>query len=87
MNFRVLLHPKAKEFLGKLDPQLQERIKNKLKELERFPEEREKHLRYSKFWSLRIGDYRAIYEIQEKRVVVMFIGHRKNVYDDFSKIF
>ncbi|MFB6088786.1 MAG: type II toxin-antitoxin system RelE/ParE family toxin, partial [Candidatus Aenigmatarchaeota archaeon] len=42
----------------------------------------------SKFYRLRIGDYRAIYEVDKKKekVVVLFIGHRKNVYDDFSKL-
>lgn len=36
-----------------------------------------------------MGDYRAIYEIDrdESRVVVLFVGHRKKVYDDFSKTF
>jgi mRNA-degrading endonuclease RelE of RelBE toxin-antitoxin system len=36
-----------------------------------------------------VGDYRAIYEIDrdESRVVVLFVGHRKKVYDDFSKVF
>jgi mRNA-degrading endonuclease RelE of RelBE toxin-antitoxin system len=40
------------------------------------------------FWSLRVGDYRAIYEIDrtKKRVIVLFIGHGKRVYDDFSKM-
>jgi mRNA-degrading endonuclease RelE of RelBE toxin-antitoxin system len=36
-----------------------------------------------------VGDYRAIYEIDrdESGVIVLFVGHRKKVYDDFSKIF
>jgi mRNA-degrading endonuclease RelE of RelBE toxin-antitoxin system len=36
-----------------------------------------------------VGDYRAVYEIwvEKRRVVVLFIGHRKNVYDDFSRLF
>ena len=37
---------------------------------------------------LRVGDYRAIYEIDEasKRVIVVYVGHRKNVYDEFSRL-
>ncbi|MCD6467139.1 MAG: type II toxin-antitoxin system RelE/ParE family toxin, partial [Methanomicrobia archaeon] len=40
------------------------------------------------FWKLRIEDYRAIYEIKvkEKKVIILFIGHRKTVYDDFSRL-
>lgn len=52
MVYKVLLHPKAKIFLEKLDEKIRKRIKYKLKELERFPDERGKHLKYSTFWSL-----------------------------------
>jgi len=43
----------------------------------------------SQFRRLRVGDYRVIYEIdmQSKRVIVLDIGHRKNVYDDFTRLF
>ena len=60
-----------------------------MEELEKFPDQIGKHLKYSHFWSLRIGDYRAIYEIKrnEKKVIVLFIGHRDDVYEDFSKLF
>ena len=87
--FEVLLHPLAARFLEKLDKEMREQIKKKLKELAEFPEQRGKHLKYTQFWSLRIGDYRAIYEIKtdDKRVIVLFIGHRDDIYDDFSKLF
>lgn len=47
-----------------------------------------KKLKHSDFFRLRIGDYRAIYEIDNKneRIVILFIGHRKDVYDDFSRL-
>jgi len=34
----------------------------------------------------RVGDYRAIYEIddEKKTVIILFIGHRRDVYDEFS---
>lgn len=89
MSFRVFLHPKSAGFLSKLEEETKERIRGELEELEESPKERGKRLRYSNFWILRIGDYRAIYEIdeEESRVIVLFIGHRKNVYDDFSRLF
>lgn len=89
MSYRVLLHPKAAEFLERCDEQLRLRIKNRLRELESEPEARETRLRHSPFWSLRIGSYRAIYMIDKEGmgVVVLFIGHRRDVYDDFSRIF
>jgi len=87
--FRVLLHPKAVEALEKIEKPISLRIKEKLRELEDRPERAGKPLKYTNFWSPRIGDYRAIYEIQRDKhqVVILFLGHRKRVYSDFSKIF
>ena len=88
MAFKVFLHPKAAKALEKLDANTKARIKGALKELAGNPEKVGKQLKLSDFWSLRIGDYRAIYEIDRNKnqVVVTFIGHRKNVYDDFTKM-
>jgi len=87
--FAVLLHPRAARDLDKMEKLVRQRIKEQLRELKDHPERVGKQLRYSDFWSLRVGDYRAIYEIDRKKrqVVVLFIGHRKKVYDDFSKLF
>lgn len=89
MGFAVLLHPKTVKELDKLERQIKDRIIVRLKDLRDKPETLGKILKPSGFWSLRIGDYRVIYEIDKpkKRVVVLFIGHRKKVYDDFSKLF
>lgn len=88
MAFAVLLHPKASKELERLEETLRTRIKERLRELEENPESIGKALKPSDFWSLRIGDYRAIFEIDraKKQVKVLFIGHRKRVYDDFSKM-
>lgn len=89
MVFTVLLHPKAAKALEKIEKPTRSRIVRKLRELEDSPERAGKPLKYSNFWSLRIGDYRAIYEIyrDKNQVVILFVGHRKKVYSDFSKIF
>ena len=89
MTFTVLLHPKAIKALEKIEEQTRLMITEKLRELRNRPERVGKRLKYSEFWSLRLGDYRAIYEINrdKNQVVILFIGHRKKVYDDFSKMF
>lgn len=89
MVFAVLLHPKAAKELEKIENTTKTRIVERLRDLKDNPERVGKILRHSNFWSLRVGDYRAIYEIDRTRrqVVVLFIGHRKKVYDDFSKLF
>jgi len=88
MAYAIALHPKAASFIRKLDEPTKERVKEKIKELKQFPE-LGKHLKHSKFWSLRIGDYRAIYEInhEQKICTILFTGHRKNVYENFDKLF
>jgi mRNA-degrading endonuclease RelE of RelBE toxin-antitoxin system len=86
--FAILLHPKAAKELERLEEDLRTRIKERLRELKNNPESIGKALKPSDFWSLRIGDYRAIFEIDraKKQVIGLFIEHRKKVYDDFSKM-
>lgn len=88
MAFTVLLHSKAAKELDKTERTVKSRITEKLSELMSDPEAGGKALKPSGFWSFRVGDYRAIYEINrtKKRVIVLFIGHRKRVYGDFSKV-
>ena len=88
MDYSVLLHPKTNEALNSLDKSIRSRVKQRLIELKEAPEEKRTRLKYTDYWRIRVGDYRAIYEIkpQDKQVIVLYIGHRKNVYDDFSKI-
>ena len=88
MVFKVLLHPNGAKDLRKLDGQNQARMKQMLGELAVDPRKTGKPLHPSDFWSVRSGDYRAIYEIntEKNQVIVLFVGHRKKVYDDFSKL-
>lgn len=89
MVFTVVLHPKAARALKKIEKSAGLRIIEELRELRSRPERVGKRLKYSDFWSLRVGDYRVIYEVDRGRsqVVVLFVGYRKKVYDDFSKLF
>jgi len=87
--FSVFLHPKAAKALKRIEESIRVRVVERLRELRDRLERVGKRLRYSDFWSLRVGDYRVIYEVDrgKDQVVVLFIGHRKKVYDDFSKMF
>jgi mRNA interferase RelE/StbE len=86
--YNVLFRPKAAKALQKLDAVNRERIKKALREAAGDPYEAGEPLHPSDYWKIKAGDYRAIYEIDsaKKEVTVLFIGHRKNIYDDFSKI-
>ncbi|TLX99244.1 MAG: type II toxin-antitoxin system RelE/ParE family toxin [Thaumarchaeota archaeon] len=88
MSFAVLLHPRAARSLKKLHSSIRSRILESVKELERTPDKGDQ-MKPSQFRRLRVGDYRVIYEIdmQSKRVIELYMGHRKNVYDDFTRLF
>ncbi len=87
MSFAVFFHQKAARSLKKLPTSVRSRILDELRELQQRPEKGEQ-LRPSQFWRVRVGDYRAIYEIDRKtnRVIVLYVGYRKNVYDEFSRL-
>jgi mRNA interferase RelE/StbE len=89
LAFGVFLHPKAAKALERIEESVRLRIVERLRELRDSPERVGKRLKFSDFWSVKVGDYRVIYEIDrdKNRVVVLFIGHRRKVYDDFSKMF
>jgi mRNA-degrading endonuclease RelE of RelBE toxin-antitoxin system len=86
--FRVLLDSTAAKALRKLDEVNKARVKKALGELAVDPWKAGKPLHPSDFCSVRAGDYRAVYEIDPKQnqVTVLFIGHRKKVYDDFTRM-
>ena len=63
MVFRVLLQVNAAKELKKLDETNKVRIKKALAELESDPWKAGKPLNPSDYWSVRAGDYRAIYRI------------------------
>jgi mRNA interferase RelE/StbE len=88
VTFKVLLHPKAAKELQKTEKHIQTRIIESAKQLREDPDKHGKPLKQSDFWSLRIGDYRVIYEINPtiNQVVILFVGHRSKVYDVFSKM-
>jgi len=31
--------------------------------------------------SLRVGDYRILYQIKEEKVILLVVGHRKHIYE------
>jgi len=75
----------TREFLKQLkqmDTQTQLRILREVKILEEKPFAG-KHLvgRLSEFLSFRVGDYRVIYQVSDKTILVRTVGHRKIIYD------
>ncbi|MEI6058439.1 MAG: type II toxin-antitoxin system RelE/ParE family toxin [archaeon] len=82
--YKIKLDKKAADFLRKLDHSNQERISKKLDSLKTNPQAGDPlTANLSGLWKLRIGDYRAIYKIQNEELIILVLklGHRKNVYE------
>ena len=73
----------VKNFLEKLNKKDSEIILNKIYSIRENPFRYLKRLQGEKLWRLRIMDYRAIVDvlISMNKLIVLRIGHRKNVYD------
>ena len=81
-NFELVFTKEALKTLKKLDKQKQIRILRELKVLAVNPIAGKQLVgRLSEFLSLRVGDYRVIYQVSNQKVVIRTIGHRKKVYD------
>ncbi len=84
MIYEVYLAAEAEKFLIKCDSATRKRLMNKISKLGEDPEAgKPLTAALTGLWSLRIGNYRAIYEIRnsELLILVIKIGPRKNVYD------
>jgi len=81
--FQIELTETAKDFLKKLQKKDAEIILNKIYSIRENPYRFLKRLQGEKLWRLRIGDYRAVVDVivSMNKIMVVRIGHRKNVYD------
>jgi mRNA interferase RelE/StbE len=81
--YSIQIEKNAEDFLKKLQKKDAEIILNKIYSIRENPFRFLKRLQGEKLWRLRIGDYRAIVDvlISMNKIIVVRIGHRKNVYD------
>jgi mRNA interferase RelE/StbE len=78
----IFLSKEAAKMLASLEREKEEMIRNKIRKLGENPEFFGKHLKGVDLWSLRIGKCRVLFELNEekKEILVITIGHRKDVY-------
>ena len=83
-RYRVLFKPSADKALRKLPVSVQKRIVAAVDGLEDNPRPPDavKLTGERDLWRIRVGDYRVIYSIDDKRLIVLVvrIAHRKDVY-------
>ena len=83
MSWTVELNAHAERELEKLPDPIMSRITQKLVLLKNDPFPRQsRKLKGHTGYRLRIGDYRVLYEVdqKERKVIIYAIGHRKEVY-------
>ena len=83
MSYQVILPKSVQKELDRLTDVIATRVLDALATLETHPRPSGcKKLRGQKAWRIRVGDYRVIYEIHDKRLLVMVVtvGHRRDVY-------
>ena len=80
--YEVIFDSEALEFLEKLDKKLAIRIWDKIMSTKSDPHHFFERLVRRKDYKLRIGDYRAIADINDssKRIEITLVGHRKKIY-------
>ena len=88
MSYRIEVKRSAAKALQKVPKADQKRIAEKIDSLaENLPNpDTTKMKGNNPFYKIRVGDYRIIYEIQEKVLIILIvkIGHRKDVYKNLS---
>jgi len=82
--YRIELRPAAARALRKLDPQVRRRVQGAIAMLAQDPRPPgARALQGRPGLGVRVGDYRIIYTVEDDvlLVVVVRLGHRRDVYD------
>ncbi len=82
MKFRLVYTERAVRDIKSLDPGTKRRIKETLKRYESDPIKHAEHLTDSELgtFRFRIGDYRVVFDLERANIVVLRVGHRREIY-------
>lgn len=82
--YDVIFSDSSKKQLEKLDKEMQKRIIAVLERIRITPERYVKKLVGFDAFRLRVGDYRIILDIEKQKLLILVIkiGHRRNIYDN-----
>jgi mRNA interferase RelE/StbE len=80
--YEIQISDKAKKQLSKLPKNLQNRIGSSFEKIKIRPYHFVKRLVGTNYFSLRVGEYRIILDINNSilEILVIEIGHRRNIY-------
>jgi mRNA interferase RelE/StbE len=82
MNYKIVFTKRATRDISKLEPEIKEKLGDALRRYGKDP------LNYARkmidpslgSYRFRIGDYRVIFDIEGNEIVVLRVGHRKEIY-------
>jgi mRNA interferase RelE/StbE len=83
VNYTVLILRRAQKELARLSPEPYARVRDAIRALAGDPRPQGcLKLTAREGWRVRVGDYRLVYEIDDKQrtVMVLHVGHRRDVY-------
>ena len=82
MSYKTVFTRRAAKDISKLEPEIKEKIGDALKRYSKDP------LNYARkmvdpsigSYRFRIGDYRVIFDIECNEIIVLRVGHRREIY-------
>jgi mRNA interferase RelE/StbE len=87
-KFALVIEPKPRKALEKLDQRSQARIFSAMKLLAANPRPSKaiQMVGFESLWRIRVGDFRVIYTVRDQELVILVvsIGHRKDVYRNLN---
>ena len=82
MSYQIIFSKSSREIIKKLDTVTKKRIGKRIRAYSKDPLAYAKRLITSNIGSYRwrIGDYRVIFDVKSNTIIVLKIGHRKEIY-------
>ena len=82
MSYRLLVTKRAKKDIDRLDQVVKKKIKKRLEIFSQAPAKHSKKLISSKLgtYRYRIGNYRIIFDLEGKNIIILRVGHRREIY-------
>ena len=87
MKYKIVIAEQAVKALGKLPGKIRRQISEKIDALADNPRQAgAEKLQGANLFRIRSGDYRVIYQIKDNVLIVLVvrIGHRKDIYRNLS---
>jgi mRNA interferase RelE/StbE len=87
MVYEIQWDDAAVNDLNSFSSDIQKRIIKKVGSITKYPFHFVERLTSYPFFKLRVGDYRAILDIQnnENQIIVILVGHRSKVYQELKR--